>query len=150
MSLVRLILREDVPKLGDAGDAVSVKPGYARNHLIPQGKAVVATESSLRQFEHQKRVIEEKLTKELKNLESVAARLQALSLELTAQAGPEGKLFGSVTAQNIAELLAEKGFAIDRKKIEMAEPIKSVGEHSVAIKLRGEVSADVKVIVSAA
>jgi large subunit ribosomal protein L9 len=150
MSLVRLILREDVPKLGDAGDAVSVKPGYARNHLIPQGKAVVATESSLRQFEHQKRVIEEKLTKELKNLESVAARLQALSLELTAQAGPEGKLFGSVTAQNIAELLAEKGFAIDRKKIELAEPIKSVGEHSVAIKLRGEVSADVKVIVSAA
>lgn len=148
--MVRLILREDVPKLGDAGDAVSVKPGYARNHLIPQGKAVVATESSLRQFEHQKRVIEEKLTKELKNLESVAARLQALSLELTAQAGPEGKLFGSVTAQNIAELLAEKGFAIDRKKIELAEPIKSVGEHSVAIKLRGEVSADVKVIVSAA
>ncbi len=148
--MVRLILREDVPKLGVAGDAVSVKPGYARNHLIPQGKAVVATESSLRQFEHQKRVIEEKLTKELKNLESVAARLQALSLELTAQAGPEGKLFGSVTAQKLAELLAEKGFAIDRKKIEMAEPIKSVGEHSVAIKLRGEVSADVKVIVSAA
>ena len=148
MSLVRLILREDVPKLGDAGDAVSVKPGYARNFLIPQGKAVLATESKLKQFEHQRTVIAEKIAKVQKDLEAAAARLEGLTVEVSAQAGEEGKLFGSVTAQQIAELLEEKGFVIDRRKIDLAEPIKMVGEHSVSVKFRGDVSASVKVIVS--
>ncbi len=148
MSLVRLILREDVPKLGDAGDAVSVKPGYARNFLIPQGKAVLATESKLKQFELQRTVIAEKIAKEQKDLEAAAARLEGLTVEVSAQAGEEGKLFGSVTAQQIAELLEEKGFVIDRRKIDLAEPIKMVGEHSVSVKFRGDVSASVKVIVS--
>ena len=148
MSLLRLILREDVPRLGDAGDAVSVKPGYARNFLIPQGKAVLATESKLKQFEHQKRVIAEKNAKDLTDLRAAVARLEGLTLQVSAQAGEEGKLFGSVTAQQIADLLGEKGFAIDRRKIDLAEPIKTVGEHSVSIKFRGEFKASVKVIVS--
>ncbi len=149
MSLLRLILHEDVPNLGNAGESVSVKPGYARNYLLPQGKAVLATEGKIKQYEHQNRVIAEKLDKEQKDLEALAARLRSVSLEVRAQAGGEGKLFGSVTAQQIAELLAEQGFSIDRRKIGLAEPIKSVGEHDVAIKLRGELSANVKVVVSA-
>lgn len=149
MSLLRLILHEDVPKLGNAGESVSVKPGYARNYLLPQGKAVLATEAKIKQYEHQNRVIAEKLAKEQKDLEALAARLRSVSLEVRAQAGGEGKLFGSVTAQQIAELLAEQGFRIDRRQIGLAEPIKSVGEHDVAIKLRGELSANVKVVVSA-
>ncbi|MEE8580544.1 MAG: 50S ribosomal protein L9 [Myxococcota bacterium] len=149
MSLLRLILHEDVPNLGNAGESVSVKPGYARNYLLPQGKAVLATEAKVKQYEHQNRVIAEKLAKEQKDLEALAARLRSVSLEVRAQAGGEGKLFGSVTAQQIAELLAEQGFSIDRRKIGLAEPIKSVGEHDVAIKLRGDLSANVKVVVSA-
>lgn len=150
MGLVQVILSEDVHALGDAGDIVSVKPGYARNYLVPQGKAQPATAERVNQVEHQKRVIAEKRAKELKDLEAVKARLDATALEVEAQAGEEGKLFGSVTAQNLADLLAEKGLEVDRRKIVLDEPIKSVGEHTVAIRLRSDVHAEFKVTVKAA
>ncbi|MGH0037645.1 MAG: 50S ribosomal protein L9 [Myxococcota bacterium] len=150
MALVRIILSEDVPNLGEAGDIVNVKPGYARNFLLPRGMAAVATDSRVKEVEHHKRVIAEKLAKQLKDLEAVRDRIQALTLETTAQAGEEGKLFGSITSQNIAELLAEKGIEVDRRKIDLPQPIKSVGEHEVPIKLRREFIATVKVAVSAA
>jgi large subunit ribosomal protein L9 len=150
MSQVKLILREEIPNLGDAGDVVSVKPGYARNYLLPLGKAMPATAANVNQLAHHKRVIAEKLAKEMKDLKAARDRIQAHVLEVKAQAGEAGKLFGSVTAQNVADLLAAKGIEIDRRKIELSEPIKELGEHSVSIKLRGEIVAVVKVVVTAA
>ncbi len=150
MGLVQVILSEDVHALGDAGQIVTVKPGFARNFLVPQGKAVLATAERVHEVEHQQRVIAEKRAKELTDLEAVKARLDATSLEIAAQAGEEGKLFGSVTAQNLADLLAEKGLDVDRRKIVLPEAIKTLGEHTVAIRLRGDVVAEFKVTVTAA
>ena len=150
MGLVQVILSEDVHALGEAGDIVSVKPGFARNYLVPEGKAVPATAERVHQVEHQQRVISEKRAKELKDLESVKARLDATKLEIEAKAGEEGKIFGSVTAQNLADLLAEKGLDVDRRKIVLSEAIKTTGEHTVAIRLRSDVVAEFKVTVTAA
>ena len=149
MGLVQVILSEDVHALGNAGEIVSVKPGFARNYLVPQGKGMLATAERVHEVEHQQRVISEKRAKELSDLESVKAKLDSTELEIEAQAGDEGKLFGSVTAQNLAELLAEKGLDVDRRKIVLQEPIKSVGEHTVAIRLRSDVVAEFKVTVKA-
>ncbi len=148
MSQVKLILRESVPSLGEAGDLVSVKPGYARNYLIPQGKAIFATESNVQEFEHQKRVVADKVSKDLKEFGAVKARIESLSLEVKARVGEEGKLFGSVTALQIGELLAECGVEVDRRRIELAEPIKQAGEHSVAVKLHRDLVADLKLRVA--
>jgi large subunit ribosomal protein L9 len=150
MAQVQLILREDVHRLGEAGDLVSVKPGYARNYLVPQGKAILATVGRVKELDHQKRVISERLAKEVADLEAVKQRMASVVLEFNAQAGDEGKLFGSITAQQIGEQLAEKGFEIDRRKIELNEPIKALGEHEVPVKLRSEMVAHVKVVVTAA
>ena len=150
MAQVRLILREDVANLGEAGALVSVKPGYARNFLLPTGKAMIATDANVKELEHKRRVIAEKLAKELKDLNALKDRLEQIQLSVEAQAGEEGKLFGSVTAQKVAELLGEKGQEIDRRKIDLADPIKETGEHVVPIKLHREVVANVKLQVTAA
>lgn len=150
MAMIQVILREDVVKLGDAGDLVSVKPGYARNYLVPKGMAMLATAARVNEVEHQKRVISEKLAKELGDLNSVKAKLDGMNLEFTAQAGEEGKLFGSVTAQHLADRLAETGLDVDRRKIVLDEPIKTLGTHTVAIRLRSDVVAEFTVNVAAA
>lgn len=150
MALVQVILSEDVHNLGDAGDVVKVKPGFARNFLIPQGKALPATAARVHEVEHKRRVIADKRSKELKDLESVKIRLEAISLEIAAQVGEEGKLFGSVTSQNLADLLREKGVEVERRKIVLAEPIKTVGEHTITVRLRNDVVASIKVTVTAA
>ena len=150
MAHTKLILREDVAKLGEAGDLVSVKPGFARNYLLPQGKATIATDARVKEREHLKRQIAEKVAKERKTLEFEKARIEQLKLEVTVQAGEGGKLFGSVTSIQIAELLAAKGVEVDRRKIDMPEPIKEVGDHLVAIKLKGDVVANVSVKVAVA
>jgi large subunit ribosomal protein L9 len=149
MSLVKLILREEIHRLGEAGDVVSVKPGYARNYLLPRGKAVLATRGRVKEIEHQQRLISDKLAKEMKDLEALKTRLEAVVLEFEAQAGEGGKLFGSVTAQQLADQLAEKGQSVDRRRISLDEPIRSVGEHSVSVRLRSDVLANLKVIVRA-
>lgn len=149
MAQVKLILTDDVPSLGDAGDLVAVKPGYARNYLIPQGKAILATTARVNELEHHKRVIEEKLARELKDLQAVRDRVESQILEVTARAGEEGKLFGSVTTQQIAELLAERGIEVDRRRIGLREPIKEVGEHAVPVRLHRDLTATVKVVVRA-
>ena len=149
MSLVKIILNEGVHRLGVAGDLVSVKPGYARNFLLPQGKAVLATQGRVKEVEHQQRMISDKQAKEMKNLAALKTRLEAVVLEFEAQAGEEGKLFGSVTAQQLADQLAEKGQIVDRRKISLDEPIRTVGEHTVSIRMQGDVVATLKVIVSA-
>jgi large subunit ribosomal protein L9 len=150
MGQVKLILREDVPKLGHAGEVVSVKPGYARNFLLPQGKAALASEAKVNELEHHKRLIADKVTRDLKDLNAARDRLEQLQLEVEAKAGEEGRLFGSVTAIQIAELIGEKGIEIDRRKIDLAEPIKEVGDHSVPIRLHREIIANVKLKVTAA
>jgi large subunit ribosomal protein L9 len=150
MAHVKLILREDVANLGDAGELVSVKPGYARNFLLPRGLAMLATEGNLKELEHHKRVVAERVARERKDLEAQRDRIQAHVVEIAAQAGEEGKLFGSVTAVQIAEALAAKGVEVDRRKIVLDEPIKELGEHSVPLRLRKDVVAQIKVKVVAA
>ncbi|MBK7951237.1 MAG: 50S ribosomal protein L9 [Deltaproteobacteria bacterium] len=150
MALVQVILSEDVHNLGDAGDVVKVKPGFARNFLIPQGKALPATAARVHEVEHKRRVIAEKRSKELKDLESVKTRIEGIALAISAQVGEEGKLFGSVTSANLAELLGAQGVEVDRRKIVLVEPIKSVGEHTVTVRLRNDVVASLKVTVTAA
>ena len=150
MRNVQVILSEDVPSLGEAGELVNVKPGFARNYLIPQGKAIAATEASKRELEHQKRVIAEKVRREVELLEGERKKIDGVVVEITAQAGEEGKLFGSVTVVQIAEKLAEQGLEIDRRRIDLADPIKALGEHDVVVKLHRQVTATIKVKVVAA
>ncbi len=148
MATVQVILRDAVGRLGKAGDVVNVKPGYARNYLLPQGKASLATQSKIKELEHQKRVISDRLAKELKDHQAVAHKLKSLKLEVTRRAGEDGKLFGSVTSQNIVDLIAEKGLEVDRRKIQLGEAIKEMGEHEVEIRVHSEVSAKIKLVIS--
>jgi len=148
MSQLKLILREDVPNLGEAGDLVSVKPGYARNFLIPKGKAIFATDAGMKQLEHHKRVVEEKLLKELDSLKAVHKKLEKLTIEVTARAGEEGKLFGSVTTVQIVQLIRENGVEVDRRRVGLSEPIKALGKYKVPVKLHRDLIAEVLVVVS--
>ena len=149
MRQVKVILREDVQGLGEAGDLVGVKVGYARNYLLPQGKALLATESKVKELEHHRRVVTEKAARELSNLKALRDRLESVSLEVTARVGEEGKLFGSITTTHIAELLAEKGYTVDRRKIHLSEPLREVGDHVVPIRLRADLTAEVALKISA-
>jgi large subunit ribosomal protein L9 len=149
MANVKLILKESVAGLGRAGDVVEVKPGFAKNFLVPEGKAVQASAAKIREIEHLKRQIAEKLAKELADVRKSKQALEALQLEVKAKAGEEGKLFGSVTAAQVAELLAAHGMEIDRRKIDLGEPIKELGDHTVSVRLHSEVAATVRLKVSA-
>jgi large subunit ribosomal protein L9 len=149
MDSVKLILREAVPSLGDAGDLVSVRPGFARKFLLPQRKAILATEGNVRELEHKQRVVAAKVAKERKEHESLRDRIQSVTVDVRARAGEEGKLFGSVTSAQIAELLAASGVEVDRRKIQLDEPIKELGEHVVEIRLQRDLVAKVKVVVAA-
>jgi large subunit ribosomal protein L9 len=147
MRSVQVILSEDVQSLGQAGELVNVKPGFAFNFLIPQGKAIAATEASKRELEHQRRVITEKVRRELEVLEGERKKIEGVVVEITAQAGEEGKLFGSVTTLQIAEKLAEQGIDVDRRRIDLPEAIKTLGEHAVVVKLHRQMTATIKVKV---
>jgi len=150
MAQVKIILREDVHGLGNAGTVVSVRPGYARNFLLPEGKAVLATEAGVKELDHHQRVIAEKVAREMKSHQAVKSRLEGLKLSVATQVGEEGKLFGSVTAREIADLIAAQGVEIDRRTIQLAEPIKEAGTHTVPVRLHREVVAQVKLEVTAA
>lgn len=147
---MKLILKENIEHLGQIGDIVKVAPGYARNYLLPKGLAIEATEKNAKALEHAKRQLAYKKNKSLEAAKNLVAKLEALSIVLTHQAGEEGKLFGSVTNMEIAAFLKDNGLEIDRKKIVLAEPIKQLGEYSVPVKVHPEVSATLKVTVSAA
>ncbi|MGI9590304.1 MAG: 50S ribosomal protein L9 [Myxococcota bacterium] len=147
MSQVKLILRDGVPGLGEAGDLVQVKPGFARNYLIPQGKAIFASEGRIKELEHHQRVVAEKVAKELKDLQAVKKKIESLKLEVKARVGEEGKLFGSVTTANLHELLTAEGLEVDRRRIELKDPIKEAGEFTVPVKLHRDLVADLQVHV---
>jgi large subunit ribosomal protein L9 len=148
MRQVKVILSESVQGLGEAGDLVGVKVGYARNYLLPQGKALLATESKVRELEHHKRVVTEKAARDLNDLKALRDRLESVALEVTARVGEEGKLFGSVTTAHIAELLAKKGYKVDRRKIQLSEPLREIGDHIVPIRLQRDLIAEVSLKIS--
>ena len=144
-----VILREDVKSLGKAGELVRVKPGYARNYLLPQGLAFEATEGNKKRIAAETRARGARDQAERTEAERFAATLGAVALTLKGKAGEEGKLFGSITAQDIADALAAQGHQVDRRRIELEHPIKTVGHHTVAVRLHSEVHAEVRVSVVA-
>jgi large subunit ribosomal protein L9 len=146
---VEVILRDEVPNLGSIGDVVKVKPGYARNYLLPRGLAMEASSRNLKELEHQKRVIADKRLREHKTAAAAAERLNGVALAFAVRAGEEGKLFGSITNQDIQRALEEKGFQVDRRRILLDEPIKHVGEHPVVIPVGPDVRATLTVAVTA-
>jgi large subunit ribosomal protein L9 len=145
---MKVLLKEDVPKLGSVGDEVEVKDGYGRNFLIPTGKALLATPKSLKQFRHQKSIVEHKVKKFKGIAQGVADQLAKLSLSVKKKVGDQGKLFGAVTSQEIAELVSAQGIEIDRRKIQLSEPIKSLGEFKIPVKLHPEITAELTLTVT--
>jgi large subunit ribosomal protein L9 len=149
MKSVKVILREDVPKLGEAGEIVTVKPGYARNYLLPRELAYEATEASVRRLEQERERAEQRARRDYLEARRRASRLEELSLTFQARAGEESKLFGSITPADIADRLKEQGldFEVDRRQIDLEEPIKTLGVYSVPVRLHAEVRPEIKVWV---
>jgi len=144
---MKLILREDVENLGKGGELVEVKPGYGRNFLIPRGLAVLANPKNIRDIEHQKAVATAKAAKLRASAEALAKRLSDTPIALKRKVGEQDKLYGSVTAMDVAEALAARGLQIDRRSIDLGEPIKTLGDFEVGVKLHSEVVGKVKVKV---
>jgi large subunit ribosomal protein L9 len=144
---MELILRADVENLGRLGDKVSVKPGYGRNYLIPQGLAMLACESNLRRFENERKKLQAKRDAQVADAQSLSDRLAAITIMIEVRVGEGDKLYGSVTSAIIADRLAEQGFDIDRKKIVLADPIRSLGDYDVEVKLMPELRGTVRVSV---
>jgi large subunit ribosomal protein L9 len=145
--MIEVILREDVKSLGKAGELVRVKPGYARNFLLPQGLAFEATEGNKKRIAAETRARGARDQADRVEAERFAATLGAVTLTLSGKAGEEGKLFGSITAQDIADALAGQGHQVDRRRIELQHAIKSLGQHTVEVRLHPEVHAEVRVSV---
>lgn len=144
---MKVILRRDHESLGKIGDVVVVKDGYARNFLIPRGIAYQALSGNIKALEEEKKSVEKRNLQELKAAENLAAQLESISVTIPVQVGEEDKIFGTVTAQMIADALKEKGHDIDKRKIEIEEPIKALGIYGVSLKLHQNVSAKIKVWV---
>lgn len=144
---MEVILQQDVDNLGSIGDVVKVKPGYARNYLLPRGLALVADRKNLAVLEHQKRGVAAKRTKAQKAARDAAQRLSSIAVTIAARVGEEDRLFGSVTNQDIQKALAAKGFEIERKKILLESPIKALGEFEVPVHLGPDVRGAIKVTV---
>ncbi|HKC51541.1 MAG TPA: 50S ribosomal protein L9 [Myxococcota bacterium] len=139
MATMEVILTEDIHRLGNAGDVVKVKAGFGRNFLLPQGKAMLATAARVKQIEHQRRVIGEIQKRAIAEFREIERRVKAIELVFEMQASAEGKLFGSVTNADIAARLAAGGVEIERRKIVIGEPIKSIGDHPITVRLHREV-----------
>jgi large subunit ribosomal protein L9 len=144
---MKVVLQDHVENLGDRGDVVSVSAGYARNFLLPQRLALAATTANLRFVEEQRKIWEVRESREVSQAQEAAARLAAIELEIPKKAGEAGTLYGSVTTSEIAVLLAERGIEVDRRRLQLAQPIKAIGEHQVAIKLHPKVVARFRVRV---
>jgi large subunit ribosomal protein L9 len=144
---MKVILQETLEGVGNLGDLLDVSPGFARNYLLPRNKAVEANNRNIKEFEHAKRVTAEKAKKERLEIESFAKKVSTVSLTMPMQVGKDDKLFGSVTAKDIAEGLAEQGFPVDRRKIQLPQPIKELGTFAIAVKLPRDVSASISVHV---
>jgi large subunit ribosomal protein L9 len=145
--MIEVILKEHVEHLGERGDVVKVAPGYARNFLLPRKLALAVTTGNKKQIEHEKKVAAQKATEERAVAQALATRFAQTEITLTRRAGDNQQLFGSVTSADIAEALAAQGFEVDRRKIQLGEPIKAIGDYSVPVRLHRDVTAQVKVHV---
>ncbi len=146
---MEVILNESIENLGKAGDIVKVANGYARNYLLPKGIAIIADKKNLSKIEKQREAILKRAAKMKEEYEALAAQLASIDLEIPVKVGEEEKLYGSVTNLDIARVIGEKGYEIDRKKIILEEPIKALGEYEIPVKLSPDVTATIKVKVVA-
>lgn len=147
---MRIVLRQDVPKVGEAGTIQTVSNGYARNYLIPQGFAVVATDGEIKMAQHNMAVKERKVLRQEEQLKSLADKIQGQRLSFTAKAGDQGRLFGSITAADVATALAAAvGEEIDRRRVVLDEPLRTVGDHTVTVHLVGKLRPQVTVVIEA-
>jgi len=146
---LEVILREDIKGLGKAGALVRVKPGYARNFLLPRGLAFEATEGNKRRIESEHKARAARAATDRAEAQALAAKLGAVALKLTAKAGEGDKLFGSITSSDVADALVKQGFEIDRRRIELEHPIKHLGSHPVSIRIHPDVTAQLQVTIAA-
>jgi large subunit ribosomal protein L9 len=147
---MKVVLRQDVPKLGEAGTVHNVSGGYARNFLVPQGLAVYATEGELKMAAHNQAVKDRKIARQEEQLRSLAEKIDGQTLSFEARAGEGGRLFGSITAAEVAEQLSKKvGEEIDRRRVQLEEPIRTIGDHTVTVHLVGRLRPTVTVTVKA-
>ena len=144
---MKVILKEDIPRLGTMGETVQVAPGYGRNYLIPQGKAVLATSKNFKELEHHRRLIQRKVELIRKDAESFAEKFRGLTLTLARKVVEEDKIYGSVSVSDISQALKEAGVEIERKLIKLDAPIKSLGEFQVPVKVHADVTAELTVQV---
>ncbi|MDI6690215.1 MAG: 50S ribosomal protein L9 [Actinomycetota bacterium] len=149
MKRVKIILRKDIETLGNEGDVVEVAPGYARNFLIPQGLAVEATEANIQQLEIQRSALARKEAQERAEWEEIAKRLEGQSIEILMKAGREGRLYGAVTAKDIAEAISkQKEIALDKRKVVLDEPIKFLGTYPITLKIYPNIEAKINLQVT--
>ncbi|WP_246068276.1 50S ribosomal protein L9 [Fodinibius sediminis] len=144
---MKLILREDVEKLGDSGDIVEVRAGYGRNYLIPQGKAMMATDGALKQLERMKEQAERRAELTIEAAQDMAERLETTSVTISVSVGEDERIHGSVTNQDVAEALEERDITIDKRKISLDQDIKTLGEYTATVNLIGEIKPQIKVWV---
>jgi large subunit ribosomal protein L9 len=149
MKNVKVILRESVPSLGEPGAVVAVKPGYARNYLLPRGLAYEATAANLRHLDDEKKAVEARARRDFLEARRRASQMESVSLTFHARAGEESKLFGSITSADIADRLKEQGldFEVDRRWVDLPDPIKALGVYTVPIRLHADVRPEIKVWV---
>lgn len=147
MPHVEILLREDVESLGHRGQIVRVKAGFARNYLLPRKMAVIATPANAKLIEQQRAALARRETRERDQAAKLAEQLRSTTLEFERKVGEQGILYGSVTSLDLAEALSARGFEVERRRIQLASPIKEPGEYQVHVKLHREVTLDVKVIV---
>ena len=145
---MEVILREHVEKLGERGEIVKVADGYARNYLLPRKLALLATDGNKRHVERERKNVELRESEQKGQAEGIAARLAAIDIRIIRRVGDTEQLYGSVTSGDIADFLKEKGFEIDRRKLILPEPIKTIGEHTVPLKLHRDVTVPLKVVVA--
>ena len=144
---IQVILQADVTKLGESGELVKVRPGFARNYLLPRQLAVPATTAQINRLNHEKAVAVAKAEKHKKEMKDLAAKIEALKIQISRPVGEDDKLFGSVTAKDIENAVKAAGVEIDRKKMHLADPIKALGTFEIPVKLLGDVTANLKVEV---
>lgn len=146
---MKVILADDVRGLGHRGETVAVKPGYARNYLFPQNLAYEANDANVRRLSEEKKKYDEKMFHDQKVAQEVASKVEGLTLVIQKKAGEEGVLYGSVTPSEIADALVARGIEVDRRRIELAEPIKRLGQHTVHVRLHRDVTTELTVDVQA-
>ena len=149
MSTTTILLREDIDTLGGRGEIVKVKAGYARNYLLPQGLATLATKGNIKQIEQERSALLKKAALDVATAEAQAEQMRGITLNFERKAGDAGQLFGSVTSMDVAGALQDLGYEIDRRKINLKDVIKETGEYTVPVKLHREVTLNIPVIVSA-